>query len=90
MSLTGGAAAAIAQVGTSTGTEIGALAVFILVGTIGPAIPVGIYFLLRSRADDLLQRMRTWLTRENAVIMAVICLVMGAKMIGDAISGLSA
>ncbi|HEY3758650.1 MAG TPA: GAP family protein [Solirubrobacteraceae bacterium] len=85
-----GAAAAIAQTGASTVDQAVALAVFVLLGTIGPAIPVAIYFLLRERAAAVLEGMRGWMARENATIMAVLCLVIGAKLIGDAISGLAA
>ncbi len=31
-----------------------------------------------------------WLAANNAVIMAVLLLILGAKVLGDAISGLSA
>jgi threonine/homoserine/homoserine lactone efflux protein len=85
-----GAAAAIAQTGVSAGDQAVALAVFVLLGTLGPGIPVGIYFLMRDRAAGILEGLRTWMVRENATIMAVLCLVIGAKLIGDAISALSA
>ena len=87
--LTVGAGAAIAQTGASTGYQAVALAVFVLLGTLGPGVPVGIYFLMRSRATAILEDMRGWMARENATIMAVLCLIIGAKLIGDAISGLS-
>lgn len=85
-----GAAAAIAQTGTSTVDQAVALAVFVLLGTLGPAIPVAIYFLMRDRAAAILEGMRRWMARENATIMAVLCSVIGAKLIGDAVSGLTA
>ncbi len=85
-----GAAAAIAQTGVSTGDQAVALAVFVLLGTLGPGIPVGIYFLMRDRAAGILESLRGWMARENATIMAVLCLIIGAKLIGDAISALSA
>jgi threonine/homoserine/homoserine lactone efflux protein len=84
-----GAAAAIAQTGVSTGDQAVALAVFVLLGTLGPGIPVGIYFLMRDRAAGILERLRGWMVRENTTIMAVLCLIIGAKLIGDAISALS-
>ena len=87
--LTVGAGAAIAQTGASTGGQAVALAVFVLLGTLGPGIPVGIYFLMRSRATAILEGLRDWMARENATIMAVLCLIIGAKLIGDAISGLA-
>jgi hypothetical protein len=36
----------------------------------------------------LLGRLQDWMARNNAVIMAVLCLVIGVKLIGDAIGGL--
>jgi threonine/homoserine/homoserine lactone efflux protein len=87
--LIAGAAAAIAQTGTSTGDQAVALAVFVILGTIGPGIPVGIYFLMGDRAAGILDRLRGWMARENATIMTVLCLIIGAKLIGDAISALS-
>lgn len=85
-----GAAAAIAQTGVSTGDQAVALVVFVLLGTLGPAIPVGIYFLMHERATAILESLRVWMVRENATIMAVLCLIIGAKLIGDAISALAA
>ena len=85
-----GAVTAISQSGAGGITEAGALAVFVLLGTIGPLVPVGIFFLMRQQADELLGSIKDWMSRENATIMAVLCLVIGAKLIGDAISGLSA
>ena len=84
-----GAAAAIAQTGTSTGDQAVALAVFVLLGTLGPGIPVAIYFLMGNRAAEILESLRGWMTRENATIMAVLCLIIGAKLIGDAITALA-
>ena len=87
--LTVGAAAAIAQTGVSTGDQAVALAVFVVLGTAGPGIPVAIYFLMRDRATATLETLRAWMVRGNATIMAVICLIIAAKLIGDAITGLT-
>ena len=88
LQLTIGAAAAIAQTGADTGQQAVALAVFIVVGTLGPGIPVAIYFLLGARAKRMLDELKLWMAAHNAAIMAVLCLVIGAKLIGDGISGL--
>ncbi len=87
--LTVAAAAAIAQTGASAGEQAGALAVFVLVGALGPGIPLAIYFLAGDRAEAILEDLRGWMARENATIMTVLCLLIGAKLIGDAIAGLS-
>ena len=86
--LTVGAAAAIAQTGADTADQAVALAVFVLVGTLGPGVPVAIYFILGKRAKKLLDELKLWMGAHNAAIMAVLCLVIGAKLIGDGISGL--
>ena len=86
--LTVGAAAAIAQTGIPAGEQAVALAVFIVVGTLGPGIPVAIYFAMGERAARLLEGLKTWMGAHNAAIMAVLCLVIAAKLIGDGISGL--
>lgn len=85
-----GAAATIAQTGIPGGEQAIAYAVFALIGTIGVAAPVVIYFALGDRSGPLLDRLKTWMAAHNAVIMAVLCLVIGAKLIGDAIAGFSA
>jgi threonine/homoserine/homoserine lactone efflux protein len=85
-----GAAAAIAQTGTSAGSQAFALAVFVVIGTIGPGAPVAIYFALGERSRELLEELRDWMSTNNGAIMAVICLVISAKLIGDGISGFSA
>jgi threonine/homoserine/homoserine lactone efflux protein len=86
--LTVGAAAAIAQAGVSTGDAAVALAVFVVIGTLGPAAPVLISLYMRSRARDILDELKAWMGAHNAAIMAVLCLVIGARLLGDGISGL--
>lgn len=80
----------ISQSGASPEGEAIALAVFVVLGSMGIAIPVGIYFLMGERAEGLLGGLRNWMTRESNTITAIICLLIAAKLIGDAISGLSA
>jgi threonine/homoserine/homoserine lactone efflux protein len=87
--LTVAAAAAIAQTGISTGRQIGAYAVFVVIASIGVAAPVVIYFALGDRSARLLDELKTWLARNNAVIMSVLLLIIGVKLIGNAISGFS-
>lgn len=86
--LTIGAAAAIAQTGISTGDKAIALAVFVVIATLGPGIPVAIYFFIGERATRMLDELKNWMGQNNATIMAVILLVIGAKLLGDGISAL--
>jgi threonine/homoserine/homoserine lactone efflux protein len=87
--LTIGAAAAIAQTGAGTGAQVGALAVFVAIGTLGPGVPVAIYFALGERARHMLDDLKAWMAAHNAAIMAVLCLVIAAKLIGDGVAGLT-
>jgi threonine/homoserine/homoserine lactone efflux protein len=87
--LTVGAATAIAQTGVGTGKQAVALAVFVIVATLGPGIPVAIYFALGERAEHILDDLEDWMAANNAAIMAVLCLVIGAKLVGDGISALA-
>jgi hypothetical protein len=81
------AAATVAQSGIPGGEQAGAYAVFALIGTIGVAAPVVIYLSLGDRAGQILERLKVWMSHNNAVIMAVLCVVIGAKLVGQAISG---
>jgi hypothetical protein len=83
-------AAAIAQTGISGGEQAIAYTVFALVGTLGVGTPVGIYFARGARSERPLSELKDWMAQNNAVIMAVICLLIGVKLIGDAITGLTA
>jgi Sap-like sulfolipid-1-addressing protein len=88
--LVAAAAAAIAQTGISGGEQAIAYLVFALVGTLGVGTPVGIYFAMGARSEKPLSGLKDWMAQNNAVIMAVICLIIGVKLIGDAIGGLTA
>ena len=83
------AAASIAQTGIPGGEQAVAYAVFALIATVGVAAPVAIYFAMGDRSKPILDRLKGWMARHNGVIMAVICLIIGAKLVGDAISGFS-
>jgi len=82
------AAAAIAQTGIAGGQQAVAYAVFAVVGTLGVGAPVVVYFSMGKRSEKLLGRLKDWMAHNNAVIMAVLCLVIGVKLIGDALGGL--
>ena len=82
-------AAAIAQTGISAGEQAIALTIFVVIASIGVASPVVIYFSLGDRSREILDRLKTWMAHNNSVIMAVLLLVIGAKLIGDAITGFS-
>jgi threonine/homoserine/homoserine lactone efflux protein len=84
-----GAATALGQTGISASQQAVAWLVFTVVATLGVATPVVIYFALGDRAPALLRSLQTWMVHNNAAIMSVLFLVIGAKFVGDAIGGLS-
>jgi hypothetical protein len=83
------AAAAIAQTGIPGGQQAVAYAVFAVIGTLGVGAPVGIYLAMGERSAELLGRLKDWMGHHNAVIMAVLCLVIGVKLLGDGLGGLA-
>lgn len=82
LTLTLAAAAAIATAGLSGAEPYIVLLVFVLIGTLGLAIPIGIYFLGGDKATETLAELRHWLAIHNAAIMAVLMVVIGAKLVG--------
>jgi Sap, sulfolipid-1-addressing protein len=83
------AAAAVIAESATGGEQAATYLVFALIGTLGVAVPVVIYFAMGGRAAPLLNRLKNWMTHNNAVIMSVLLLVIGVKLVGDAISGFS-
>jgi len=81
-------AAAIAQTGISGGEQAIAWVVFVLVASVGVAAPVIVAVALGDRSRHLLDELKDWLAANNATIMSVLLVVIAAKLIGDAISGL--
>ena len=53
------------------------------------AAPVVIYYAMGERAAALLDSLKGWMARSNTAIMAVLCVIIAAKLIGAAISGFS-
>jgi threonine/homoserine/homoserine lactone efflux protein len=84
--MTIGAAVAIVQTGASTGDKFVALAVFVVIGTLGVGIPLVLFFVMGQRAVSMLDGMKTWLAANNSAVMAVLLLVIGAKLLGDGIT----
>ena len=82
-------AAAIAQTGIAGAQQAIAYLIFAVIATLGVGAPVVIYFAMGERSQELLSKLKNWIGQHNAVIMSVLCLLIGAKLIGDAISALT-
>lgn len=66
---------------------VGVIALYTAVASSSVAVAVGYRLIAGQGAVAALERMRTWLVANNATIMAVLLLVLGAKVIGDALAG---
>jgi len=82
------AATSIAQAGLSTGGQIVALLVFTIIASVSVAGVVIWYLVAGKSAEVKLNELKGWLTRNNAVVMAVLLGVLGVSQIGNGIGGL--
>ncbi len=55
---------------------------------VGVAVSPAPIMAMGDRSESILDRLKQRMARNNAAITAVVCLIFGAKLIGDAISGL--
>ena len=85
--LTVGAAVAVAELGVSGRAQVIGLGVFVVLGTLAPGIPLALSLLMRDRGTAILREVRSWMVRENRTIVAVLCVVFAAKLLGDALLG---
>ena len=89
LTLTIGASASIAEAGLSTSATVVAVAVYVAIGSISVAGPV-LYYLVNARqAARLLSTVKDFMSANNAVIMMIVLLVLGAKLFGEGVSGLA-
>jgi threonine/homoserine/homoserine lactone efflux protein len=87
--LAAAAAAEVAELGLPTGHEVAVLFVFVVLASTGVIAPLVVSLALGDRSRPLLDGLRGWMARYNAAIMTVLLLLIGAKLVGDAISGFS-
>jgi threonine/homoserine/homoserine lactone efflux protein len=80
---------AIAQAAIPTGQEVVVLIIYIVIGASTVLAPVVVYFAMGDRAAAILRGWRKWLEENNAVVTAVVLLVLAAVLIGKGIAGLS-
>ena len=86
LGLTVAAAAAISAGGLSGGEEVVVLVVFALLASLTVAVPVVWFLVSGPSAEEQLTVMKDWLLANNNTVMAVLFVVLGAKLLGDGIS----
>jgi threonine/homoserine/homoserine lactone efflux protein len=83
------AATAIAHTGIPGGQQAVAYGVFAVIGSLSVGAPVVCYLAMGDKSKAMLDAVKDWMGRHNAVIISVLCLVIGVKLIGDFVAGLS-
>jgi hypothetical protein len=81
--LTAAAGAGLDTLGLSTGDAVGSLVVFVVIGSVTIGAPVLYYLFGGAGAGARLGDLKTWLAVHNDAVMAVLFLVLGAKLIAD-------
>ena len=89
LALTLAASASIAQAGLDGGETAVSIAVFVVIGSLTVAGPVLFAMIAKERATAGLASMKQFMSEHNAVIMMVVLIVLGAKLLGSGIAGLS-
>jgi threonine/homoserine/homoserine lactone efflux protein len=86
LAFTVAAVTAIAVADHAVGDQIVVLVVFALVASLGVMLPIGLA--MSERGSAMLGAMKDGLVRHNTAVMSVLFLLLGASLLGDAISGL--
>jgi hypothetical protein len=82
-------AAAIANHGLSLGEEAAAVVFFVVVATSTVWFPIAARLLAPARSDVLLERMKAWIGRNAALVLAGIFLLVGLNLIAAATAALA-
>ncbi|MFI5632749.1 GAP family protein [Streptomyces sp. NPDC051664] len=84
------ASASISSSGIPVGEQIAALAVFVVIASLGVLAPLAVFLVAGERARSTLSGWKNWAAQHNTAVMAVLCFVIGLKLLGDGIAVLAA
>ena len=84
-----GGMAAISVFDLPGNEDVVVVLVFVLIAVSTVVGPVVVYRFAGDRAQPILDGLRSWLARNNAVVMGTLMLVIGVLLIGKGISALS-
>lgn len=79
------AGASLGALPLTTGETVGAVVVFTVIAAITVMVPVIAYLIAGPRLDPMLNSAKAWLIGNNTAVMAVLILVFGVSLLGDAI-----
>lgn len=83
--LAASAGVTIGSAGLDAGSIAIVIAIFVVIAASTVAVPVIAYLIAPDKLRGPLDKMREWLARENALIMALLMLVIGVDLIGKGI-----
>ncbi len=83
-----GSALSLAEAGADAGTELRTIILFCAIGVVGVTVPLALYLVFPGRSASLLARLRAWLGRHEATILAALGLVLGAVFLQDGLTSL--
>lgn len=83
-----GGVTAIAVGVHAVGDQVIALLIFAVIGSLGVLLPPALVAVRGQQGVVILTSMRDWMMRNNAAIMGGVMVMVGAQLLGDAISGL--
>ncbi|HMG28194.1 MAG TPA: GAP family protein [Acidimicrobiia bacterium] len=83
------AGASLAQAGVSGGEATVGLVVFVVIASLSVIVPVVTYLVGGDRAAGVLEGWRTWLSTNNAAVMAVVFLIFGVVLFSQGLRGLT-
>jgi cytochrome c biogenesis protein CcdA len=81
-------AAVLAMAGLPGGQQVGVIAIYTLVASIGVATPIVVALALGDRSESVLRSWREWLERNNGTVMAVIYLFFGVVLFGKGVASI--
>jgi hypothetical protein len=87
--LVGTASLTIAHEGIAADERVAALAFYLLLGSLGVALPIVLYLVRGERARTTLDGIRRFVILHQSAILIVLCLAFAAKLTGDAIAALT-
>ncbi|MCX5559768.1 GAP family protein [Streptomyces sp. NBC_00038] len=73
---------------TAAGRTV-AVVLMVLIASLCTLAPLAVYLLGGDRSAQVLGGWKDWMTEHNAAVMATLLIVLGAKYVGDAVSGLT-
>ncbi len=87
--LTLGAAATLGASGLSS-SELWITGIaYVVVASVTVLVPMGIYVLMRSKADELLANLGEWMKSNSAAITIVVLVIFGVKLLLGGLAGLT-